>query len=115
MLKTWKFVAIPLLMSLAYVATHAQSQSSIISGQYEREFVPPPTRSLSAESRGRFVSIGDKKAVANNALTMALMSGLTQLPAAPGSTASWPTWGHDSSPSGRLDVVGQSRNRGVAD
>ena len=114
--KTWKFFAIPLLMACA--TTYAQIQSAPVRGHYEREFVPPPTRSMAAEQNGRlapadrFVKTGPK-AIIGGALTA--FSAQDQAVDAHGGGASWPQWGHDSSHSGSINVVGQSPNRVLAD
>ena len=121
MLTASKFFAILLLIALAYVAAHAQDQSKIVSGHYEREFVLRPTQSIRGENRLLFGSIGGKSAtgrstaVTGGTLTTAVESDQTHLLGASGGAVSWPQWGHDPSHSGSINVVGQSPNQVVAD
>src|SRR5262245_52425298 len=90
MLKTWKLSSIPLMMALAYAAAHAQTQSTLVSGQYERELVVRPTKSIPAGNGLRSASIGGTLA---NAGSTAITGQIVAAP--PPSNASWPQWGHD--------------------
>ncbi|HKQ07699.1 MAG TPA: hypothetical protein VJ464_21410 [Blastocatellia bacterium] len=121
MFKAWRFIAIPLLMALACAAVQAQSQSKSVRGQYEREFVPRPARSLPTQNRLFFAVAPGKsakaraKAITGGTLTTALEPEQIHIMDAPGGGVSWPQWGHDASHSGSINVVGQSPNQVLAD
>ncbi|MFL6213887.1 MAG: hypothetical protein ACJ74J_08320 [Blastocatellia bacterium] len=124
MFRLWKFFAMPLLVmavSTAALAQHAQTESATVSGQYEREFVPRPAKSLPTRNRLFFPSVPGRsararaKAITGGTLTTGLEPTQAHLLDVPGAGVNWPQWGHDASHSGSINVVGQSPNQVIAD
>ena len=124
MFRPWKYLALPLLIAMASVtafAQHEQTKSGPVSGQYEREFVPRPAKSLPTQNRLFLPSVSNRtakaraKALTGGTLTTALEPAQMHILDAPATGASWPQWGHDSSHSGSTNVVGQSPNQVLAD
>src|SRR5262245_26676819 len=109
-------VALGAPMDSPGAAARAQTQSTPVSGQHERELVPRPARRIPAQNHVFSASLLGRsaKAVTVGTLTTALEPNRLQLVSGSGGVESWPQWGHDSSHSGSINVVGQSPNQVLA-
>src|SRR5262252_7002167 len=122
MLKKWKLFPNSLFVLLIAVSAYGQTQSEPISGQYEREYLPRPSK-VGPTQRVNKVSppalSNQPKAEAPSkftfAQTTAYKSAQSTLMTVQSSPASWPQWGHDAAHSGSVNVVGQSPNQILAD
>jgi len=122
MLKKWKLFPNSLFVLLIAVSAYGQTQSEPISGQYEREYLPRPSK-VGPTQRVNKVSppalSNQPKAEAPSkftfAQTTAYKSAQPTLMTVQSSPANWPQWGHDAAHSGTVNVVGQSPNQILAD
>jgi hypothetical protein len=115
----WKLFAISSLAVLISMSPFARAYPTRVKGKYERENMPYGAKPLSNLQSGgspisRTALKGNPKGDSNIAATTRYQTQTAGFDSSH-SDLTWPQWGHDSSHTGSIDVIGQNPRRILAD